>query len=1089
MWLILLDASGSMADPFSSTSEFAARTRQSKSTVKIDAAKESLILHMRGLGQATETAIFVFRDEAELIYEGLSSQNSKIEATLATVKAGGGTDIAAALTAVSRHVDAHPDQPLIRVLLISDGLSSVDAAESAAAELRKRRVPIDAILIDPSEPGEELIRRVIGGLGSVSGVTSVSELGKAIGDIGEEMRSDVAAAAQAQTNLDTAMQATPSVAPAEDVSFTAAYPGELAQDNWASLLVYVHLSALGDEARSRALGLGRLKGAEVLSPSMPGSSRFPRGTTLTLTPRIEDFVINPPAATINWYEDIESHEFRIRPGRATSGPILGEVEVAVRGLPIARVPLSILVRPTSDPRPGNSESKTSVCGPFKTVFASYARTNLDVVKACASVYSGLGIYTVIDKDALIAGQAWRPAIRALMARADAFQLFWSNDSSVSRPVQDEIVEAISLQGDRGEGFIRPTYWIEPPPPLPPQLASLNFTFLDLDWLKNPSTDLPSRSDRDVPLTGAAKIPVAVLPLLPGTSINVCHEITADTSFAVDFIEQTTAARYYPVPTLLVDEYTVRSIRATQTVDYEPLDHQRQKALLDWSSIIGSITVAFHVNTFWDGSDAGVAIAQHAGLNSTSFEALRRISEGHPRSWLQPAWVSPGNRNKLNEILSLHDAAASVVEAALAADTARSSTNLKSYLWSSEIWMDWQAELEPMGLKFSFQYLDASGVAFRNALLKLWRFIEPVLVGCTDRLEPPALPSRFQSAVHIADAIIHALKGQFATTIDFILRELDAGVGWRSAHAELLNLDLPGVEPEQKFFAFADVFFGAITTVLKQRIREAGDETVQVGYTIPMPAWRRIEALGLRNNLTASETESYDMEGGKDAKLNGPISGFIELLNVAWARARAILSGRIRVDRFIASDVPTYGIFAPAKVAKVDADLQARMLEWGLRSELMLPNTDRVLLCGNALDDFRATLTKHQKQNVARLFLRSILVHEHFHAFLETAPMSNGKPPPGPNFLEQWNAAKPVNEALAAWMQVHMARDNQPLSSMIGQYVSAGSYPEWPYAGAETIETVYQKDGIEEIRNLIGKLRTDPPLAIAWMEKHAKQRLN
>ncbi|MET3973177.1 VWA domain-containing protein [Bradyrhizobium sp. S3.9.1] len=1091
MWLILLDASGSMADPFSGTGEFAGRTRQSKSTLKIDAAKESLVIHMRGLGQATEAAIFVFREEAELIYEGLSSQSSKIEKTLAAVEAGGGTDIAAALTVASRHVDAHPDHPLVRVLLISDGLSNASAAEIAAAELRKRRVPIDAILIDPNEQGEELIRRVIGGLGSVSGVTSVSELSTAIGEIGGEVQSDVMAAAHAQANLEAAIRTQPSVAPEEDVSFTAAFPGELAKDNWGSLLVYVHLSVLEDEARNRAMGLGRVKGAGVLSPSMPGASRFPRGTALTLTPRIEDFDINPPVATINWYEDIENHEFRIRPSRATLGPILGEVEVSAKGLPIARIPLSILVRRTAGPRAGDSEPKTSVCGPFKTIFASYARTDLEIVRTCAGIYSSLGIYTVIDKDDLVAGQAWRPAIRALMARSDAFQLFWSEASSVSPPVQDEILEAISLQGDRGSGFIRPSYWTEPPPPLPPQLTSLNFAFLDLNQLKNPSAGPWSRRDRDVPLKGSAKLPVAILPLLPRASANVCREIKADTSFAVEFIEQTTGERYYPVPTLLVDRYTVRNIRASETVDYEALDHHRQEALLDWASIIGSITVAFHVNNFWGDPDEGVEIAQRAGLNKPSFETLRRLSEGRPRSWLEPSWVRAGDNDELSGILSVRDAAALIIEAALASESASTNADLKGFLWKSDHWKDWQAELEPIGLRVSFQDLHANGAAFRKALLRLWSYIEPVLVDFTDRLQPPAVPTKFESAVHIADVIILALKGQFATTIDFVRRELDLSVGWRSAHAELLNVNLTSVKPEQTFFEFADVFFGAITSVLRQRIREVGDQTVKLRYSIPITAWRRLETLGLIKNLIASEADSSDRRG-KDVELNGPISGFVELLEAAWTQARSILSSRTQVDRFIAIDVPTYGIFAPANVAKVDAQLQAKMPEWDLRGELMLPNTDRVLLCGDALDDFRAVLTKEQDQNVARLFLRSILVHEHFHAFLETAPMVDRNPPAGPTFLDQWNAAKPVNEALAAWMQVHMARDNQQLSSMIGQYVSAGAYPEWPYAGAETIENVYQKDGIEEIRSLIGKLRTNPPLAIAWMEKHRtreKKRLN
>src|SRR5262249_40656318 len=188
MWLILLDASGSMADPFGAGTEFSGRTRATKSRFKIDAAKESLVLHLRGLGVTTEAAIFAFRDQAELIYEGPSAQDGEIKSALDHVKPDGGTNIAAALTAARDHVDAHLDRPIIRVLLISDGLSDAGAAEDAAVELQKRRVPIDAILIDPSDKGEQLVRRVVGASGSVSAVTSMSEMTSVIEEIGGLVR-------------------------------------------------------------------------------------------------------------------------------------------------------------------------------------------------------------------------------------------------------------------------------------------------------------------------------------------------------------------------------------------------------------------------------------------------------------------------------------------------------------------------------------------------------------------------------------------------------------------------------------------------------------------------------------------------------------------------------------------------------------------------------------------------------------------------------------------------------------------------------------------------------------------------------------
>jgi hypothetical protein len=50
MWLILLDHSGSICDPFSGKVEFAGRTRESGAAGKLETAKESLLEHLQGLG-------------------------------------------------------------------------------------------------------------------------------------------------------------------------------------------------------------------------------------------------------------------------------------------------------------------------------------------------------------------------------------------------------------------------------------------------------------------------------------------------------------------------------------------------------------------------------------------------------------------------------------------------------------------------------------------------------------------------------------------------------------------------------------------------------------------------------------------------------------------------------------------------------------------------------------------------------------------------------------------------------------------------------------------------------------------------------
>ena len=89
MWIVLFDASGSMADPFAGSADFTGRVRETAAKTKIDAAREALIQHLRSLGAETEVRVFTFRSAANQIYSGSSSDITAIEAELAHVEAFG----------------------------------------------------------------------------------------------------------------------------------------------------------------------------------------------------------------------------------------------------------------------------------------------------------------------------------------------------------------------------------------------------------------------------------------------------------------------------------------------------------------------------------------------------------------------------------------------------------------------------------------------------------------------------------------------------------------------------------------------------------------------------------------------------------------------------------------------------------------------------------------------------------------------------------------------------------------------------------------------------------------------------------------
>jgi hypothetical protein len=103
------------------------------------------------------------------------------------------------------------------------------------------------------------------------------------------------------------------------------------------------------------------------------------------------------------------------------------------------------------------------------------------VKAVAEAYRALGINVLMDKVPMGAGEA-QQELPQLIEEADVFQLFWSKAASRSPKVAEEWRHALSLQGRKGERFIRPVYWNIPWPRRPAELKHLQIAPLDLALL-------------------------------------------------------------------------------------------------------------------------------------------------------------------------------------------------------------------------------------------------------------------------------------------------------------------------------------------------------------------------------------------------------------------------------------------------------------------------------------------------------------------------------------------------------------------------------------------------------------------------------
>lgn len=962
MWIILLDHSGSMGNPFGGKSEFAGRSRKSRAAVKLDAAKETLIDHLSGLGTPNRIALFEFTSTASLIFDGMSNDRVGVQTALDSLHAENGTDISAALIEAGYFVQKTRNVPIFRLLVISDGLSDRTQAEQAANDLIKKGVVIDVILIDPTDDGEQ-VARAIAINGTVWAVTSSKKLSQDINEaaIRQQELAKQAEEIQAAIDRDKREVAT-KVRPAERLSFTAGYPGAVSPGSWYSLLVYLHLARLQNEAMEILRQKAKQIGLKPATSTIQAASLVERGTWLRLTPRVEGVIFNPLSQEVAWYEDIQEVNFRLQADDDTAGrSLLGAVEIYSGPVLIAQIPLAINVRQLGMPD-ADTESVTSTVKIFDSVFASYSTKDTPIIDACVSAYKALGIYVYIDKHSLRGGRHWQRMLYELIEQSDLFQLYWSHAASQSSYVEDEWHHALLITGRKGETFIRPLCWEEDWPEPPSDLAHIQFTRLDLRALAQLTGHSLQVTKAQLTKTNTSpsttpSLPVAVLPILPGTMPEMKTPVQEDVSFAVNFLEQTTGLRYYPVPTLLVDEYVIKSVRAIDTVELSPENIDQRERALGLAEVLQSIALAFHVGKLHpesiDIDQLPKAFGEGRKLTPAQFDYVRRACE----------WVI-----------------SQVVE----------------------------------------------------------HYFEPDATAST----------------------------------------------WQRINRELADLDLP-FGPDLDFVGFMQRFLTLVQDLLKEGLEILGDfEYVENSFSVSINSWELLRGEVADLSLEAIPSKwSYSNE--QKVLLRGPYSEFVRTFDVASESLIEVLYHynylMTPLHRLFAVEAPTYGIYVSDDTLDADETLKHWAFARNIPTELTLPQASRVLFCLNTYEQFEKKLQEgsvsyRESRQLARDFQRCVLIHEHFHAILELGLDEKRQSATGLAFPEAWRAALGLNESLAVWMELHAARKNPKLTELIWAYIRAGSYPEWPYRGAEWIENVYQQHGVKGVRELITSLRNDPKSA-------------
>jgi hypothetical protein len=189
---------------------------------------------------------------------------------------------------------------------------------------------------------------------------------------------------------------------------------------------------------------------------------------------------NPPRANFLWLEDWHSVEFKVQaspdlpgfePGVATNG----KLAFYVGPILIAEVKFWAYFSEDTEPiaAPAYSEVTDDA---YQSIFVSYSHNDTSIVEQLEKAYRALGMQYLRDVAILRSGEEWNPALLRKINEADIFQLCWSNAAKSSVYVEQEWRHALNLQRSH---FIRPTYWEQPLPEPPPELASIHFAYLDL----------------------------------------------------------------------------------------------------------------------------------------------------------------------------------------------------------------------------------------------------------------------------------------------------------------------------------------------------------------------------------------------------------------------------------------------------------------------------------------------------------------------------------------------------------------------------------------------------------------------------------
>ncbi len=263
----------------------------------------------------------------------------------------------------------------------------------------------------------------------------------------------------------------PAAAPASDAEaailparFSVFQPMLMQPGQWFDLAVYLHEPGIDSFVRQDHMA--RYEGKPGETPERRSALRYTLkpGAAVTVIPHLPGCRINPPRATVEWWENFHRIHFRVManpgaPGYA-EGQGAGVIQFFVGPLLVGEQRLAFTVgRERAHPI---SNTASLAADTFDAVFPAYAPQDGEIADRFAAV--GTQIDSPFLAEILeMRGREWEREILKRIEAAERFQLFWSAAASRSPHLEEEWKFALALARER---FIRAVYWRHPAPGLP-----------------------------------------------------------------------------------------------------------------------------------------------------------------------------------------------------------------------------------------------------------------------------------------------------------------------------------------------------------------------------------------------------------------------------------------------------------------------------------------------------------------------------------------------------------------------------------------------------------------------------------------------